>query len=313
MAKTNYKKNKKTGELEGSWASPASPTNPMQDLPQVLLDETQVSATRTVDYAEMHRILAEREAAYPEMSEKERAQEELREEVQTFARTVPEDPRALEQYFAMLSQDLRTTPEDVELRYETLKASFDTPDAPELPEWERARFVTRVLDEGEGPRARFVGTPMDVASTRAIAHLEDIAAEVRRTRRSEIETVDEDGTRWVKYSNERLSEVLRGVHYDEENKELKVWLAVKNSPDTVDYSYKNVHPSLVKQLVSARSMGRFYAYVFSPESPDASFEGATVNKYTFATHIANGLLPAGNFSTGRVPSRTALRKLKLFP
>lgn len=305
MTKTNYIKDKKTGELAGSYPSPASPAPAPETLPAALTTVTD-SHESNFDYARMHSVLAER-AANQDLTQKERQQEELREEVHRFASNVPVGEAALDSYFTMVAKDLDADETDVRLRYETLRAIHDTEDAPEPPDWEKVRFIMPNPD-GTG----FLGTPVDNASIRAISHLESLAADKRREKRSMVEEVDEEGVRWVRYSNERLSEVLRGVVYDETSGNLKVWLAAKGSKPVM-YSYQDVHPSLVRQLVSARSMGRFYAYTFSPESPDASFAGRTVNNYSFAAHIANGLLPIGRTSTGRVPSRSVLMKLRLFP
>lgn len=305
MTKMNYKK-KPNGELDGSYPSPVSPAPAPEAIPASLIYASTPSTDSTFDYARMHSVLAER-STNQELTEKERKQEELREEVHRFASNVPVGEAALESYFEMVAKDLDTNSDDVRLRYETLRAIHDTEAAPAPPDWEKVRFVMPNPD-GRG----FIGTPIDNASIRALAHLESLAADKRREGRSRVEEVDEDGVRWVKYSNERLSEVLRGVVYDETSGNLKVWLAAKGAAPVM-YSYQNVHPSLIRQLVSARSMGRFYAYTFSPESPDASFADRTVNNYSFAAHIANGLLPAGGVSTGRVPSRSVLAKLRLFP
>lgn len=236
-------------------------------------------------------------------------QEATRAEVISWANEVPEDPYAREKYIQMVAKDLSLDPETLDLMVAAQAyASENEPSVLEVGDLEAARFITVARDGSH------VGTGTDPVSMRIIADMERMAAKARRSRREQLETVDGEGRRWVMYENESLSEVLQSVNYDADSQQLNVTLRPKTAvtgqplfPNTPthelegpSYTYHDVSPSLVRALVSARSMGRFYAYVFSRLPQGGSLNGKTANDYSFAVHAANNMSPTQR-ATGPVP------------
>jgi hypothetical protein len=245
---------------------------------------------------------AARRAARPDQDVESR-----RDATTTWADTVPDGPAATAAYFALLAEELDTTEDDIAFRYRLLEASAASgADLAGEPDTRAGRFILRDGDTG------LVGTPNTPAACRAVADLETLAADRRREKRAHLEQVEEDGTRWVRYSNDRYSEILRAVHYDQENGELTVHLADKRTATSSDalhtstYTYKDVHPSIVRHLVSARSMGRFYSYVFSRKADGSSLTGETLKNYTFLAHYSNFMWPTRRGTTGPVPAPKTL-------
>lgn len=212
-----------------------------------------------------------------------------------WAGNLPTERRALDEYFAMAASEVGVEPSDIELRFESFRAAAEAGELDAAPDLDQCRYVT--ADE-DAPRA---GTPTDPASLRALAELEAMAADIRRERRARVETVDDEGTRWVKYENEDLSEVLRTVGYDPATRTARIALVPHTGTAERLYVYRDVHPSLIKTMVSARSMGRFYSLVFSG-APADSLGDRSVRHFSFAAHAANGLVPFTR-STGPVPRK----------
>lgn len=244
-----------------------------------------------------------RRASRAELSPAERAaaalaaNTERREEALAWARSVPQSPAALTEYKALLAADLDVDPDTVDLAWsgEVSLAHFGELNTP-VGEIEYARYFTH-------ENGSLVGTPLDEASLRAVAGLERVAASARRNRRARVESVDDDGRRWVRYANESLSEVLRSVRYDEQDNTLSVTLRNPRENEAADgpeYLYRDVHPTVFDALISARSMGRFYSAVFSARGNGDSLAGSPVGQMSHAVAFANFMSPT-HTSTGLVP------------
>jgi hypothetical protein len=261
-------------------------------------------------------LIAARDRGVADLAEAKAAvkaleQETLRSEILAWARAVPADPYALEKYEQMLAKDMALDGETISLMIAAQHYASEMDPSPfEAGDLEAARFIT--LDRN----GQYVGTGLDAASLRVIADFERMAAKARRSRREQLETVDSEGRRWVLYENEKvMSEVLQSVQYDENNWTLSVTLRPKsarpggslfdeatptNEVAGPSYTYTDVSPSMVRALVSARSMGRFYAYVFSNLAKGGSLGGRTANEVSYAVHAANNMTPVDR-STGPVP------------
>jgi KTSC domain len=238
-------------------------------------------------------------------------QDALRRDILVWANEIPTDPYALERYEAMLAQDMSLDGEVVSSMIANQAFTLEeNPSDFETGDLEAARYIT--LDRN----GQHVGTGTDPVSLHVIASFERMASKARRSRREQLETVDNEGRRWVMYENEKvMSEVLQSVRYDEVNRALTVTLRPKSvrAGDNLfdeqtpthevagpEYTYHHVSPSMVRALVSARSMGRFYAYVFSGVPNGGSLGDKTANDVSFAVHAANNMTPITN-ATGPVP------------
>lgn len=228
-------------------------------------------------------------------------QETLRANIINWARSeVPEDPAATDAYRQMLKRDLDLNDADLDFLIETQRvAAMEDPTPLEVGELDQARFIT-------GQPGAWVGTPTDPTSLRLIADLERLAASKRREKRQRIEHVDASDRRWVKYENDSLSEVLRAVQYDKESKTLNVTLRGRTEHDLPEYTYNDVSPSLFNTMISARSMGRFYAFVFAKMPQNGSMRGLTPKDFSFAVHAANDMHPIRR-ATGPVPVKMPKR------
>jgi hypothetical protein len=228
-------------------------------------------------------------------------QETLRANILAWARAeVPTHSSATEEYREMLKKDLDLNDADLDFLIETQRiASAEEPTPLEVGELDKSRFIT-------GPSGQWVGTPTDSVSLRMIADLERLASTKRREKRQRIEHIDADDRRWVKYENDSLSEVLRAVQYDKETKTLNVTLRGRSEEELPEYTYNEVSPSLFNTMISARSMGRFYAFVFAKMPQNGSMRGMTPKDFSFAVHAANNMHPIGR-ATGPVPVKLPKR------
>jgi hypothetical protein len=301
--KNKYVQDKKTGKFKGSVGSPVSAPD-LDDLAKtrVALDEETKEQDVKTNYGALASVVQKLNVDDPEANERKK-------NIVTWAQHVPEDEYALNSYFKILSEELDASEEDIRFRFDLLKnaAKADIEISGE-PDLEHARFIV------PNAKRNLVGTPKDANSCRAIADLETLAAEKRREKRSLVETVEEDGTVWVRYTNNRVSEILRAVNYNEETKELTVQLATKatatDAANTVEYKYQNVHPTIVKQLVSARSMGRFYYYVFANARHNSNMGNVPLKEYSFVAQYSNFMWPTNGQFKGPVPSQKTLDKAK---
>jgi hypothetical protein len=228
-------------------------------------------------------------------------QETLRANIIAWARAeVPTHSSATEEYREMLKKDLDLNDADLDFLIETQRiASAEEPTPLEVGELDKSRFIT-------GPSGQWVGTPTDAVSLRMIADLERLASTKRREKRQRIEHIDADDRRWVKYENDSLSEVLRAVQYDKDTKTLNVTLRGRSEDELPEYTYNEVSPSLFNTMISARSMGRFYAFVFAKMPQNGSMRGLTPKDFSFAVHAANNMHPIGR-ATGPVPVKLPKR------
>lgn len=228
-------------------------------------------------------------------------QETLRANILAWARSeVPTDPSATEAYREMLKKDLDLDDAELDFLIETQRiASAEEPTPLEVGELDKARFIT-------GPSGQWVGTPTDPTSLRMVADLERLASTKRREKRQRLEHIDSSDRRWVRYENDSLSEVLRAVQYDKESKTLNVTLRGRTEDELPEYTYNDVSPSLFNTMISARSMGRFYAFVFAKMPQNGSMRGMTPKDFSFAVHAANNMHPIGR-ATGPVPVKLPKR------
>lgn len=228
-------------------------------------------------------------------------QETLRANILAWARSeVPTDPSATTAYREMLKNDLDLNDSDLDFLIEAQRiASAEEPTPLEVGELDKARFIT-------GPNGQWVGTPTDPTSLRMVADLERLASTRRREKRQRLEHIDASDRRWVKYENDSLSEVLRAVQYDKESKTLNVTLRGRTETELPEYTYNDVSPSLFNTMISARSMGRFYAFVFAKMPQNGSMRGMTAKDFSFAVHAANNMHPIGR-ATGPVPIKIPKR------
>lgn len=228
-------------------------------------------------------------------------QETLRANILNWARTeVPTDDAATNAYRDMLKKDLDLEDADLDFLIESQRvAAMEDPTPLEVGELDQARFIT-------GRPGSWVGTPIDPTSLRLIADLERLASTKRREKRQRVEHVDRDDRRWVKYENDSLSEVLRAVQYNKESKTLTVTIRGRSEDDLPEYTYNDVSPSLFNTMISARSMGRFYAFVFAKMPQNGSMRGMTPKDFSFAVHAANNMHPIRRAS-GPVPVKMPSR------
>jgi hypothetical protein len=220
-------------------------------------------------------------------------QEALRSEVVRWARAVPESDLATDEYHALVARDLDVDPASVPLALAEHSPTHLNDGAP-------VRFITIGSDGGH------VGTQTNPAALGLIEAAERLAAQSRRDKRERLEPENETGERVVRYENDELSEVLHTVRYSPESRTLSVTLRDKRSgqPSTSPaYTYTHVSPSLFNALTSARSMGRFYSYVFSRVPNGGSLAGASDREYAFAVHAANSMSPLYP-AAGPVPVKT---------
>lgn len=218
----------------------------------------------------------------------------LRKEVTQWAASVPSSDVAVNTYLELLSTELGVTVDEVQGKFSELQERANSGELEVAAGIDKVRFLT--LD---GKRVAGTGTEPHILDL--IAEMERFAGETRRIRRSALEEVERDGTRWVKYGNESLSEIVRSVKYNRDTRIAKISLAIKGS-DPIEYTYIDVAPSLVRTLVSARSMGAFYAYVFAPLPNEGSLGNRTTRQYSYAAHAANNMFPISE-STGPVPRK----------
>lgn len=218
----------------------------------------------------------------------------LRKEVIDWAASVPSSDVAVNSYLQLLATELDLTVAEVQAKFSDLQAQSNLGNVEHVAEIDKIRYLT--LDG-----KRVAGTGTEPQTLDLIAEMERLAGETRRIRRSAVENVDVDGTRWVKYGNESLSEIVRSVKYNRATRVAKISLAIKDS-EPVEYTYTNVAQSLIRTLVSARSIGAFYAYVFAPLPNGGSLGNKTTRQYSYASHAANNMFPIAE-STGPVPRK----------
>lgn len=218
----------------------------------------------------------------------------LRKEVTTWAANVPPSNTAVNAYLKLLSTELGLTVAEVQAKFSDLQEQHNLGNVEHAAEIDKIRYL---MLEGK----RVAGTGTEPQTLDLIAEMERLAGDTRRIRRSSVESVESDGTRWVKYGNESVSEIVRSVKYNRETRVAKISLAIKDS-EPVEYTYIDVAPSLIRTLVSARSIGAFYAYVFAPLPNGGSLGNKTTRQYSYASHAANNMFPIAE-STGPVPRK----------
>jgi hypothetical protein len=214
-----------------------------------------------------------------------------RKEALLWASTAPTHKRALDEYYAIISTDLKFSIPEAVSKYDALHEKAKLGVLPIPSALNQLRFITLM-----GKKS--VGTDTDPATLATITALEQECIEARLLSRGELSEEDSKGRTWVRYENESMSEIVRTVRYDYESEELEIGLL---TGDIVSlYSYSDLESTLVEALVSARSIGRFYAHVFSPELNGASMVGKSINNYSFAHYGSNKMVPF-NKATGTVP------------
>jgi hypothetical protein len=221
--------------------------------------------------------------------------ETIRKDVTRWASQVPNSPKATTAYYEKLSEELQLSVEEVRGKFETLKAEATVGTLEKAADIDKIRFLVLSGD-------RVVGTPFDEATLDAMAEMERLAWSTRLIRRTR-EATEEDGTRWVRYENDSTSEVIRAVQYDQNTRTARISIATKDS-EPIEYTYHDVSKSLIRALVSARSMGAFYAYVFAPLPNGGSLGNKTGRQYSYAVHASNGIFPIAT-SSGPVPRKFA--------
>jgi hypothetical protein len=225
--------------------------------------------------------------------------EQRRGEAIAWAQNIPEGDEATQAYVRLIAAELNRDEQTIALSiYDPAIAAMNNlllgPDSAEILE---SRFIVA------RPDGTYVGTPADPLRARTIADLERRTASARRAKRQTHETVDAEGRRWVRYENNDHSEVLQSVNYDSDNKTLEVSLFARDTDINQkgpSYAYKNVDPAMFNALISARSMGRVFAFVFSGSANNADMTGATPRNYSFALQVANFMAPTSN-ARGPVP------------
>lgn len=156
------------------------------------------------------------------------------------------------------------------------------------------------LDPRSLPHARYVvkdemgevsATPQDPVYLTVVDNFEKLSAYARQKKRSRADHLDDVGGLWIRYENDRLSEVLRCVDYNSETKDLNVAIQGKDQGEEHWYTYREVPQDIVDSLCSARSMGRFYAYVFSGLESNSALPYKSKDEVSFVVRISNNLTP----------------------
>ena len=220
----------------------------------------------------------------------------LRKEVTEWAGSVPSADSATNGYLELLAEEFGITVPEVRAKFVDIREQAKLGNLEKAAEIDKIRYLTMENN-------RVVGTGFEPLTLNIIAEMERLAGDTRSIRRRALEEVDLDGTRWLKYGNESLSEIVRSVQYHRESRVAKISLAVKDGLP-IEYTYIDVAPSLVRSLVSARSMGSFYAYVFAQLPNEGSLGNRTSRQYSYATHASNHMYPISD-STGPVPRKFA--------
>jgi hypothetical protein len=227
-------------------------------------------------------------------------QETRRVEAVAWARNVPEHADAMNVYRDILASELGVDPTDLDLRIAAQQyASANEPSLLTDGDTEAVRFLIARTD------GTIVGTPADANTMRTMADLERLAAHARREKRARFETVDPEGNRWVRYENQDTSDVLQSVNYDENSGTLVVSLFNRRSAPSEQgpsYTYNNVNPALFNALISSRSMGRLYSWVFSHYADGASLNNAGPKDFSYSIHAANFMAPTNGNYKGNAPT-----------
>lgn len=223
--------------------------------------------------------------------------EVLRQEVTEWASGVPVTPSAKKDYIRLLASELDTSEDEVF----TLLTNLEDDSRKGLIRKANKSQMIRFLSLASNNRVG--GTSTTVEFLDAIAELERRAGEVRRARRTQNEPVDKDGTRWLKYENDAVSEIVRAVRYNRDTRTAYITIAPKGG-ELLEYYYEDVDPKIIRALVSARSMGGLYAYIFASRPNGGSLENQTTHQYSYAIHAANKVFPIQE-SHGPVPRKYA--------
>lgn len=213
--------------------------------------------------------------------------------ISLWARNLPVSEEADVEYRKTLTHDLDLDDDSFSLAWAVAESEFAKMDESEL-DFLPARFLVK------DSAGQISGTPITPSYLATAQNFEKLAAYARKQKRNRLDHTDPNGTLWIRYENDALSEVLRSVSYQQDSQELTVGLVSHGTNDTVFYSYKDVNPELVDQLCSARSMGRFYAHVFGSSPEGGSFKGRSLEDYAFVKHTSNNLIPT-TYSAGKVP------------
>lgn len=213
--------------------------------------------------------------------------------ISEWCRALPSSPEADKAYRNQLASDLDLDEESFSFAWAVAETEFDAMEEKDLT-FLPARYLI------QNSQGSVFGTPISPTYLATAANFEKLAAYARKQKRNRQDHKDAHGTLWIRYENDTLSEVLRSVDYDPESARLTVGLATDQPSGTIFYTYKDVSSDLVEHLCSARSMGRFYAHVFSSSSDGGSFAGRTLEDYAFVKHTSNNLLPT-SYSAGPVP------------
>ena len=215
----------------------------------------------------------------------------VREEALLWASSTPTHKRALDEYSAIIATDLKISIPEALLKYNELHEKAKLGALPIPSTLNQLRFIALM-----GKKS--VGTNTDDFTLATISALEQECLEARLLSRGEKSEKDSKGRIWVRYENESMSEIVRTIRYDYESETLEIGLLTGEIVSL--YSYLDVEATLVEALVSARSIGRFYAHVFSSEANGASMIGKSINNYSFAHYGSNKMVPF-NKATGTVP------------
>lgn len=224
------------------------------------------------------------------------ANEKLRAEATAWAKSVPATAAGLQNYIKLIAKDSKTSEAEAKIWLENIGKDFKngilTRKANKSQE---IRFLS------EGANDRVIGTSMDQDFLDVIAEAERQLGDVRRTLRQTKEPVSGDGTRWLRYGDESVSEIVRAVRYNRDTGTAHITIKAKGD-ELLEYFYEDVDPKLIRALVSARSMGSLYSQVFGRVVNGGSLHHASTHDYSYAIYAANDIFPIGE-STGPVPRK----------
>ena len=223
--------------------------------------------------------------------------EVLRQEVTEWAAGVPVTSSAKKDYIKLLASDLDASEAEVVTLLTGLEEDARNGLIRKANKSQMIRFLSL------GANNRVGGTPTTPEFLDAIAEVERRAGEVRSARRMQIEPVEKDGTRWLKYENDAISEIVRAVKYNRDTRTAYITIAPKGG-EMLEYYYEDVDPKIIRALVSARSMGGLYAYIFASRPNGGTLENQTTHQYSYAIHAANKVFPIQE-SHGPVPRKYA--------
>ena len=224
------------------------------------------------------------------------ANETLRAEAIAWAKSVPSTVASLANYIKLIASDANISEAEAKVWLDNIANDF------------KNGVLTRKANKGQqirflskGNSDRVVGTPMDPEFLDVIAEAERQLGDVRRALRQNNEPVYDDGTRWLRYEDESVSEIVRAVRYNRDTGVAHITIAPKGA-ELTEYFYEDVDPKIVRALVSARSMGALYGYVFSSVPNGGSLNNSTTHNYSAAIYAANDVFPIEE-STGPVPRK----------